>query len=59
MKESMKESKQLVSLSLEDMRDTNGGICIFAIKNLFNNKKGDTEIWLFGQRIYHGKMQTK
>ena len=51
----MKESNQLVSLSLEDMRDTNGGICIFAIKNLFNNKKGDTEIWLFGQRIYHGK----
>lgn len=35
----MQEINQLVSLSSEDMKDTNGGICIFAIKNLFNNKK--------------------
>lgn len=51
----MENCIQLASLSLEDMRRTNGGICIFAIKNLFNGVKGDTEIWLFGQRIYHGK----
>lgn len=51
----MERKIQLAALSSEDMRDTNGGFCIFAIKNLFNNKKGDTEIWLFGQRIYHGK----
>lgn len=55
----MQEINQLVSLSSEDMKDTNGGICIFAIKNLFNNKKGDTEIWLFGKRIYHGKNADK
>ena len=53
----MQEINQLVSLSSEDMKDTNGGICIFAIKNLFNNKKVTQKYGCLGNVSITVKMQ--
>ena len=40
-------------LSVAEMQNVNGG-SILKICNLFNGVKGDTEVYLFGIRIYHG-----
>ena len=44
-------------LTEKEMKTTFGGglIYVLAVKGLHDGKKGNTEVYLFGIRIYHGK----
>ena len=45
------------NLTEKEMKTTFGGglINVVAVKGLHDGKKGNTEVYLFGIRIYHGK----
>jgi hypothetical protein len=45
------------NLTEKEMKTTFGGglINVLAVKGLHDGKKGNTEVYLFGIRIYHGK----
>ena len=45
------------NLTEKEMKTTFGGglINVVAVKGLHDRKKGNTEVYLFGIRIYHGK----
>lgn len=43
------------SLTEKEMRTTSGGISILRIKGLNDGVKKNTEVFLLGIRIYHGK----
>ena len=45
------------NLTEKEMKTTFGGglINVVAVKVLHDGKKGNTEVYLFGIRIYHGK----
>ena len=45
------------TLTEKEMKTTFGGglINVLAVKGLHDGKKGNTEVYLFGIRIYHGK----
>ena len=45
------------NLTEKEMKTTFGGglINVLAVKGLHDGKKGNTELYLFGIRIYHGK----
>ena len=45
------------NLTEKEMKTTFGGglINVVAVKGLHDGRKGNTEVYLFGIRIYHGK----
>ncbi len=45
------------NLTEKEMKTTFGGglVNVVAVKGLHDGKKGNTEVYLFGIRIYHGK----
>ena len=46
------------NLTETEMKTTFGGglITVLAVTGLHDGKKGNTEVYLFGIRIYHGKI---
>jgi hypothetical protein len=46
------------NLTEKEMKTTFGGglINVVAVKGLHDGKKGNTEVYLFGIRIFHGKI---
>lgn len=55
----MKQKEQqatLQELSLQEMQEAiGGGLSIFKVKGLMDGEKGNTEVFIFGVRVYHGK----
>lgn len=51
----MKTEVCMQEMNLQEMKSTNGGISIVKVTGAMDGVKGNTEVFIFGIRVFHGK----
>lgn len=51
----MKVDAFMQEMNLQEMKSANGGISIIKVTGAMDGIKGNTEVYIFGIRVFHGK----
>lgn len=51
----MKTEVCMQEMNLQEMKSINGGISIVKVTGAMDGVKGNTEVFIFGIRVFHGK----